>query len=68
MSFLTNDWDRALAGTREFDPTLADAMVQVLDCAWSVQTYLQHQEMPVTDRLILGLTEQVLARYQALQP
>jgi hypothetical protein len=57
-----SDWDYALSGARDYSKPYADALVQVLDTAWSVEAYLKEKGMPHDGATIASLTAQVLAR------
>lgn len=57
-----SDWDYALSGARDYSKPYADALVQVLDTACSVEAYLKEKGMPHDGATIASLTAQVLAR------
>lgn len=57
-----SDWEYALQSARAHSIDFADALVQVLDTAWSVQAYLRERAMPHDGATIVSLTAQVLAR------
>jgi hypothetical protein len=56
------DWEYALQSARGHSIDYADALVQVLDTAWSVQAYLKEKSMPHDGATIANLTAQVHAR------
>ena len=57
-----SDWDYELSSARDYSKSYADALVQVLDTAWTVETYLKQKGTPHDGATIANLTAQVLAR------
>ena len=62
-----SDWEYALQATRSHSTEAADALVQVLDTARSVEAYLKQKGMPCDGATIASLTSQVLAREDQLR-
>jgi hypothetical protein len=62
-----SDWEYALESARGHSIDYADALVQVLDTAWSVEAYLREKAMPHDGATIVSLTAQVLARENQLR-
>ena len=58
---MNSDWEYALQSARDYSKNYADALVRVLDTAWSVESYLKAKEMPSDGATIANLTQQVLA-------
>lgn len=63
---MNSNWDYALQSARDYSKNYADALVRVLDTAWSVESYLKEKAMPSDSATIANLTQQVLAHEQRL--